>query len=110
MQGQEGDAGGTGEINASADVVTKRWGCKGGLDAGGKERAVGRQSDASLKCIYCGRHEAEEEIVKPRMPKTLLTSEVNLRESRTGNKSNKASSEGSLVHPSMGIPLLSLTR
>lgn len=66
MQGQEGDAGGTGEINASADVVTKRWGCKGGLDAGGKERAVGRQSDASLKCIYCGRHEAEEEIVKPR--------------------------------------------
>ena len=37
-------------------------------------------------------------------PSTRRTSEVNRRESRTGNRSSKASSEGSCVQPSMGIP------
>ena len=37
-------------------------------------------------------------------PSTRRTSEVNRRESRTGNKSSRASSEGSCVQPSMGIP------
>lgn len=39
-----------------------------------------------------------------RSPRTRRTSEVNLSESRTGRRSSRASSEGSWVHPSMGIP------
>lgn len=41
---------------------------------------------------------------KPRMPSTRRTSFVKRRESRTGRRSNRASSWGSFVQPSIGIP------
>ena len=41
---------------------------------------------------------------KPLIPRTLLTSPVNLSESKTGRSSRRASSCGSCVHPSIGIP------
>jgi hypothetical protein len=41
----------------------------------------------------------------PLMPRTRRTSPVNLSESRTGNSSSRASSCGSCVQPSIGIPL-----
>lgn len=42
---------------------------------------------------------------KPRMPNTRRTSLVNLSESRNGKSASKASSDGSCVQPSIGIPL-----
>jgi hypothetical protein len=41
---------------------------------------------------------------KPRMPRTRRTSLVNRRESRTGKRSSNASSDGSCVQPSIGMP------
>jgi hypothetical protein len=38
------------------------------------------------------------------IPRTRLTSLVNLKESRTGRRSSSASSDGSEYHPSIGIP------
>jgi len=40
----------------------------------------------------------------PRMPNTLRTSPVKRSESRMGNRSSRASSSGSCVQPSMGMP------
>lgn len=40
-----------------------------------------------------------------RSPRICLTSDVNRSESRTGKRSRRASSEGSDVQPSIGIPL-----
>ena len=45
---------------------------------------------------------------KPLMPKTRRTSLVNRRESRTGKRSSNASSDGSCVQPSIGMPFAGL--
>jgi hypothetical protein len=45
---------------------------------------------------------------KPRMPRTRRTSLVNRSESRTGKRSSKASSDGSCVQPSIGMPFARL--
>lgn len=41
---------------------------------------------------------------KPRMPRTRRTSLVNRKESSTGRRSRSASSRGSFVQPSIGMP------
>jgi hypothetical protein len=41
----------------------------------------------------------------PRIPSTLRTSPVKRNESKTGSKSSNASSDGSCVQPSIGMPL-----
>lgn len=47
------------------------------------------------------RHGGHE---KPRIPRTLRTSRVKRRESSTGSRSSSASSWGSCVQPSIGMP------
>lgn len=68
---------------------------KNGMNA--IETIVHEEDD--LPCALC--HE------KPRMPSTRRTSLVNRRESSTGSRSSNASSCGSCVQPSIGIPLAS---
>ena len=58
------------------------------------ERRIGSENERTAR----SGHE------KPLIPRTLLTSPVNLSESKTGRSSRRASSWGSCVHPSIGIP------
>lgn len=53
-----------------------------------------------------GREDGHE---KPRIPSTRRTSLVNRKESSTGRRSSNASSDGSCVQPSMGIPFTAIT-
>jgi len=73
---------------------------------GGRAR-VDRIENSALGAVCCRCHRCCTPA--DRRPRTRRTSDVNRRESRTGRRSSRASSDGSCVQPSIGIPLAWLT-
>ena len=57
-----------------------------------------------MRTLHAGLHSVCRGHEKPRIPRTRRTSLVKRRESSTGRRSSRASSCGSWVQPSIGMP------
>ena len=91
----------------SGPTVGRRAGCVCNAVCAGRGCSATRRrlaTERAMRTLHAGLHSVCRGHEKPRIPRTRRTSLVKRRESSTGRRSSRASSCGSWVQPSIGIP------